>query len=197
MDKSIWMWKDQEKEHSRQSQWLGWRLRSRKELGVFEEAGQGRLVSRELLSHYLLKVQFLYISYTQFILWIKLGRNDDYLEFSFHQFPCLYAGVKLYLPLKAATLNYPAAGLLPIILFVGNNTQSFQTLKRSSNSSFPSLTNCVFLLPFCLTRFMTPPTSVLPLSRSTRQMPRVCCECSSFLPKPIFLGGQGFFYFQG
>lgn len=109
MVKSIWLWRDQAEEHSRQSRWLGQRRRSRKELCVFEEAGQGRLGSRELLSHYLLEVQFPYSSYMKFIWWIKLGRNADHLEFSFHPFPSLYAEMKLYLPLKAATLSYPAA----------------------------------------------------------------------------------------
>lgn len=148
MVKSIWMWKDRGKEHSRQSRWQGRRLRSRKELGVFEEEGQGRLVSRECcpttFSRFSSSISVIRNSYGGCCWWIKLGRNDGYLEFSFHPFPSLYAGVKLYLPLKAAILNYSGSWI--IILFVGNNTQSFQTLKRS-NSPFPSLTNCVVPLP--------------------------------------------------
>lgn len=77
--------------------------------------------------------------------WIKLGTSDGYLELSLHQFPSLYAGVKLYLPLKAATVNYPHSWIT--ILFAGNNTQSCQTLKRFSVPYPPLLADCVFVLP--------------------------------------------------
>lgn len=78
-----------------------------------------------------------------------------------NQFPSLYAGVKLFLPLKAATVNYPHSWRT--ILFAGNNTQSCQTLKRFSVPYSPLLTD------------QPPHTAVLPLSLSTGQMSWANC----------------------
>lgn len=98
--------------------------------------------------------------------------SDGYLELGLHQFPSLYAGVKLFLPLKAATVNYPHSWRT--ILFAGNNTQSCQTLKRFSVPSSPLLTD------------QPPHTAVLPLSLSTGQMSWANCVFQSFFPNPVF-----------
>lgn len=144
------MWKDQEKECSRQSQGQGQRLRRRKKLSEFEEEGQERLVSSALVSHYTPRVSSpsaagMLDPQGGCCWWMKLGMRAAYLEVSLHQFPNLYAGVKLYLPRKAATVNYPHSWIT--ILFAGNDTQSCQTLKRFSVPYSPLLTDCVFVLP--------------------------------------------------
>lgn len=106
--------------------------------------------------------QFLCISDTQSTvwegLWIRLGTNDGNLELSLHPFLSLSICRSeivspLPPPLKAATVNYPHSWIT--ILFAGNNTQSFQTLKTSPNSLFPSSHQLFLFCPFCLPGLMT------------------------------------------